>query len=484
MSQSNVLGVDVLLMIFQQLEGEDLMNCEAVCRQWRDVLLAGTLWRRFFHRKIASSPFWRKAQKKFEKNQQTLQTGQYRDVCRNLLQVERNWCTGQFEKSVYLSDEIEGYHGWLSNITISDDYVAWNASNRGKNGGASVVCFFLDKESNEITKFPSVLGYRSFNEMEVRFANPTKSEVRVRDPKNQWTVNVGNAEENGFGNNYIRRIIFGSRLLVEYTRLYNNGTERMRIWKMGNSPTLIHDRTFENRNLKILKVDEQFIVAMVNNGWSTDNPYSGAFYFFSTETLDEFTSLSVHNLKKCVYDRGLLFQSRGKRLSPSIIRVLDIASGKYYNDVHLPFAPCSLGNEELFMDKWASSNSNAMVIGWKYWNMKKYATFSHLSVYDLEAVKNPNSDHGSHLLYTLQFQFDIRSFVMDETRIAFIGSHYRSMLGTGVKLMSVLNFANFNFAERKSSDLKKNPEDNEDFKMKIIYDPFFDPFIDPWTFIL
>ena len=30
-SQSNKLDEDVLLMIFQKLEGEDLVNCEAVC---------------------------------------------------------------------------------------------------------------------------------------------------------------------------------------------------------------------------------------------------------------------------------------------------------------------------------------------------------------------------------------------------------------------------------------------------------------------
>ena len=97
-----------------------------------------------------------------------------------------------------------------------------------------------------------------------------------------------------------------------------------------------------------------------------------------------------------------------------------------------------------------------------------------LSVYDLEAVKKRNSDPCSHLLYTLQFKFDIHSFVMDETRIALIGIHYKSKLGTDWKQsMMVLNFANF--AERKSVDLKKNPQENEDFKMKIIYDPFFNP---------
>jgi hypothetical protein len=73
-SQSNVLGDDVLQMIFQQLDGKDLVKCEVVCRQWRDVLLSGTPWRRLFHRKIKCSHLWRKEQKKLEKNQRTLPT--------------------------------------------------------------------------------------------------------------------------------------------------------------------------------------------------------------------------------------------------------------------------------------------------------------------------------------------------------------------------------------------------------------------------
>ena len=100
------------------------------------------------------------------------------------------------------------------------------------------------------------------------------------------------------------KCFFGSRLLVEYTQ-YNNGTERMRMWKMGYPPTLSNDRTFEDRNLQILEVDEQFIVAKAYNRWSTNYPDKAyTFYFFSAETLDEFTSLSVHNLE-WKYDRGL-----------------------------------------------------------------------------------------------------------------------------------------------------------------------------------
>ena len=59
----------------------------------------------------------------------------------------------------------------------------------------------------------------------------------------------------------------------------------------------------------------------------------------------------------------------------------------------------------------------------------------------------------------------IHSFVMNETRIALSGEDYKNN-----RSVTVLNFANFGFAERKSTTVKENPEDNENFKMKIIYD--------------
>ena len=470
-SQSNVLSDDVLLMIFQQLEGKDLVKCEALCRRWRSVLLAGTPWRRFFHRKVTLSHLWRKEQEILERNQQTLQTGQYRDVCRNLLQVERNWCTGRFEKTVYSSDEIGGDHGWLRNMTISDDYVAWNAFDYSENGAHRSGCFFLDKESNEITKFPPVLGYQTLNEMEVRFANSTESEVIVRDPKNQWTVNVGDAEENGYG---YRQITFGSGRLVEYTRSQNGGTERLRIWKMRNQPTLLHERTFKDRNLEIYKVDEQFIVAKCKN---CVDYRSEVLYFFSTETLELLIKLDMDH---CIweYDRGLFFQ---RDRFNAIVRILDVTTGTVFNDVHMNFRKDTMWS-------WVCSNSNVVVIGWKYQNKKMS---SYLSVYDLEAVKKPNSDPGTHLLYTLQFKLDIHIFVMSETEIAINGEDYLHK-----KSVTILKFANFAFDERKThgmlvntsksgkapgfikkiknkrgrnSGLKQNPETNGNVKMKIIY---------------
>ena len=109
-------------------------------------------------------------------------------------------------------------------------------------------------------------------------------------------------------------------------------------------------------------------------------------------------------------------------------------------------------------------NSNVKAIGWIYSNEN---LSSKISPFECVAVKKPNSDPGSHLLYTLQFKFDIHSFVMNE--IAFNGI-YSSIDDKNNRSVTVLNFANFGFAERKSTNVKENPEDNENFKMKIIYD--------------
>jgi hypothetical protein len=114
------------------------------------------------------------------------------------------------------------------------------------------------------------------------------------------------------------------------------------------------------------------------------------------------------------------------------------------------------------MDEWVSANSKVMVIGWKY-SKNCFKRVSHLSVYDLEAVKKRNSDPSSHLLYTLQFKFDIHSFVMNENEIAFSGEG--GPLGWCV---TVLKFANLGFAERKSSYLKENPEVEEDSDEEIV----------------
>jgi F-box-like len=124
-SQSNILGEDVLQMIFQHLDAKNLLKCEAVCRQWRNILLAGTPWRRFYHRNIGHSPQWRRTQKILKSNMRTLRTEQYRGFCKDLLQqartIHRNLRRGHFTKLTYPVSSC-----CVTHISISDDYVAWD----------------------------------------------------------------------------------------------------------------------------------------------------------------------------------------------------------------------------------------------------------------------------------------------------------------------------------------------------------------------
>ncbi len=216
--------------------------------------------------------------------------------------------------------------------------------------------------------------------------------------------------------------------------------------------------------MNIFKVDEQFIVAWANN---YQKPKADILYFISTETLEETRTLCVKT-GKYAYGRGQLIQLSAY----GVIRVMDVATGTHFNDVHLPFRIEDVPFIEMW-DPWASSNSNVMVIAWKYTNKESRRKISHLSVYDLEAVKKRNSDPGRYLLYTLQFQLDVEEFVMNEREIAFSGNanFYWSWHVT------VLKFANLSFDERKSSDFKENSEANEDdFKMRIVYDSCVDSY--------
>jgi hypothetical protein len=268
--------------------------------------------------------------------------------------------------------------------------------------------FFLDTKSMKLTEIPLVSEQHVSQEMAVCWADRASSVIEVRDPKNHWIINVKNAEENDYIH---RQISLGSGRLVEYTRSENCGTERIRVWRMGNPPTLIHDRTRRDPNLEMYKVDEQFIAAKEISSMFT------TLYFISTETLEEFRTRVMLNCQ-WEYNRGLLFQTRVN----GIVQILEVVSRTYLKDLRLPFRK----EDEPFVDylllSWASSNSNVIVIGWNY--KKDY----------------------------------------DESEIACMGEN-----GRYNQLVTVLKLANFSFAERKSSDLKANSRANDNIKVKVIY---------------
>ena len=94
---------DVLLQIFQHLDGRDLLCCEAVCHQWRQVMLNGTPWRRWLNQRSALPevrPFWQRA--RLDESFQD-----HIAICRYilLLQLNYNWRRGRYEEcSLTLKD--------------------------------------------------------------------------------------------------------------------------------------------------------------------------------------------------------------------------------------------------------------------------------------------------------------------------------------------------------------------------------------------
>ena len=101
-NQPNQLTADVLLVIFDNLDDQDLLRCEVVCRQWRNVLLSGRPWKTLFRRQIVSSQLWRRVLHNFEVQVDKLETLRYRGLCRAIIQqlseIDGNWRTGNFEQ--------------------------------------------------------------------------------------------------------------------------------------------------------------------------------------------------------------------------------------------------------------------------------------------------------------------------------------------------------------------------------------------------
>jgi hypothetical protein len=164
--------------------------------------------------------------------------------------------------------------------------------------------------------------------------------------ENCWVVSLWDGLAEGEKKNF--EFKFGSKLLVTYFRCDGSDRKRIRIWKMGIPPVLIHDRICKFRNLRLVKVDERFIVLRSIK----------TFYFISTETFEEIQTLR-HDYN-WDYNRGLLFQLYGDTGNEKIIHILDVASGTFFSDVCLPFRNETRQSVRL-MYHWASSNSKFIV---------------------------------------------------------------------------------------------------------------------------
>jgi len=218
---------------------------------------------------------------------------------------------------------------------------------------------------------------------------------------------------------------------------------------LGNPSTLLKTFTLPLR-LRRVKLGERFLLIQSEPRLILD---SGLNLEFVSIENGESRNL-ILNYSGYTYAGGLVFQL----LVKGIVLVWDPTSGTYFRDLRLP-----LQNEDRFIKflPRTSVNSKYIVVGWKYNNENMH---SYLSVYDLQAIKNSNSDPNRHLLYTLEVPLEVESFVMNEIQIickVVNRENYNNLI--------VINFAKLAFNGKSS--LRKNYRANKKIEIKIISGP-------------
>jgi F-box-like len=175
----NRLPDDVLLVIFDELDEEDLLRCESVCRQWRNVLLSGRPWKTLFRRQIVSSQLWRRVWQNLRVNVDKLEIVHYRGLCRaivrHLNKINRNWRTGIFKEI----EEIDPYGG--SVVAVAND--CFVTISTVKNRSYEKKLLFFDRRSPGCTRSIIPLGWCGVSNAEI---------VVLWDEKNIETLDRNN----------------------------------------------------------------------------------------------------------------------------------------------------------------------------------------------------------------------------------------------------------------------------------------------------
>jgi F-box-like len=302
-SQPNQLDEDVLLAIFDQLDEEDLLRCETVCLQWRNVLISGTPWRRLFQRKIVSSPQWRDIVRIFGVDVEKLKTVPYRSLCRAIIEeqkrIDRNWLSGNFKRNSSRNPFENIY-----NITVWSDRIA-------------------------IYSYPTDLIY---------LVHRRSLEVisSIETPDDSWAVT--NAEIVVQWDDDIKILDFSGRLISEVPELdedervawylesccmtgdqmavlsHTDGKEKLSLWDVSDPLRTIrlksqyfnlgiHDECEECEKCETsMQIENEFIAISNFQGEST------SFYFFSKKTLHLHWSKQFdgNNMNYLSFAKGLL----------------------------------------------------------------------------------------------------------------------------------------------------------------------------------
>jgi len=389
------LNEDVLLKVFQYLNEKDLENCENVCDQWKNLLLAGLPWKRLCHRKAEMSLTWRNALK----NAKPTTTREFRSICLDMFsEIRRNWCDGSFMKSV-LSTNGRIYH-----VDFFEDKLIWNIYRNDRRTRPTRGFQFLDTESLEISEMSSVPYLEITNEdgdIFWPYNNLGNLKVEIHLPNRKIQMQILNDEAKGFR---FRKVLFTGEQLVCLS-INMHGTRRLRIWKVGNPCILLHDKSGEmewspiNTTGSNVAADDLFIVESVQV-----DCIRHSFRFTPINTPEQYRALSARTLN-FNYHRGLLFLENGRT-----IQMLDVASGIFLNELLLPL-PTYDHSKRLTCSYW---NSSVIVIELMMFENES----SHLiCFFDWEQKYQPKK-----CIFELKTTENTLMKALDETRIVFITS--------------------------------------------------------------
>jgi F-box-like len=370
-SPTRWLVEDVLLQIFQYLDGKDLLRCEAVCRQWRQVMLAGTPWRRWLNQRSPSPelrPFWQRAR-------QNDSFQDYRAICRYILLLDYNWRRGKYETSSLTLNNV-------GEVITSGDYI---------------YCFINEGNSHPMIILDKTFQVRTIGRMafEGELLHCYKNmAIYVHLKKIKFVdCSVGHviSELPVEGYSSVMNCRFNGELLtVRFDGLVDNW---LRVWRVENDYSTI--TLIKEINIicdRLLEMDDKYIV--VRGRFDTD------VYFICIKTLEVERTLYV-GLEEIAYEQGLLFI-----LGKKVIQIWDAASRTYLNDldIHWDYAPYSDSGARI------KANSKFLVVVFEgSWNL--------LCVYDLEALKKGSTKRL--LLHKIDVPYSVHALSVDETHIVY-----------------------------------------------------------------
>jgi F-box-like len=406
----------ILSVIFDHLDEEDLLRCETVCRQWREVLLSGEPWAILFDRKIVSSSQWRQLWRNFDDDENKLQTVNYRGVCRAIMRelklIDRNWRTGNFKKT---SEKVDSLHN--ANVVFGFDYIALE-DYRGHKSKLK----FHHRSSLKLKSFIVIpRGSSATTNAEIAVLWDKKN-IKILDSDGQLISEVPELDEDERVSWKLASCCLSGDQMAVLSR--TQGQEKLSLWDVRNPPNAICLKSrWYNLNLQLeysssMKMDEQFIVV------STSQSNTTSVYFFSMETLGlhwQKTFYGGISGRDLVYHKGMLLLHGEKRRKSEmsdwanipiemydvkseeddLVNIYDVKSGQCFRQ--LPATVVGLHSPVCF-------NSKFMVVNSIFDNVDKF------NIYDLEDVKNPKSEVKELFVHSIE-KLGMPSLWVDETEI-------------------------------------------------------------------